>query len=200
MNADIKGYSQWFAGKSNNVADALTRDWHLGNDELTFTLRSHFPEQMPENFRISPLPNEISSWLISLLLQLPVSEQLREHHMTTGLVPGDDGSNGVSLLDVLNSSSTASVRSSKIFCLEHLQWLSEKDGSRGIALNHWLKGQSEVPSHVWYRPFGNREDRIPPKMQTTCLASFYQGSSGPIGMTAPKRFNKRPYPFLSLTN
>ncbi len=50
MNADIKGYSQWFAGKLNNVADALTRDWHLGDNELTFTLRSHFPEQMPENF------------------------------------------------------------------------------------------------------------------------------------------------------
>ncbi len=50
MNADIKGYSQWFAGKSNNVADALTRDWHLGDNKLTFTLRSHFPEQMPENF------------------------------------------------------------------------------------------------------------------------------------------------------
>jgi hypothetical protein len=48
MNADIKGYSQWFARKSNNVADALMRDWHLGDNKLTFTLLSHFPEQMPE--------------------------------------------------------------------------------------------------------------------------------------------------------
>ncbi len=29
MKADVKGYSQWFAKKLNNVADALSRDWHL---------------------------------------------------------------------------------------------------------------------------------------------------------------------------
>ena len=28
MDPEIKGYSQWFAGKPNNVADALSRDWH----------------------------------------------------------------------------------------------------------------------------------------------------------------------------
>ncbi len=26
MNADVKGYSQWFARKSNNVVDELSRD------------------------------------------------------------------------------------------------------------------------------------------------------------------------------
>jgi hypothetical protein len=93
--------------------------------------------------------------LIFLLLPLPMSKQLWEHHMMTGLVPGGNGSNGLSWLDVLNTSLTASVRSSEIFCSEHLQWLSGKDGSHGIALNHWLKGQSMVPSHMWHRPFGN---------------------------------------------
>jgi hypothetical protein len=67
MNANVKGYSQWFAGKLNNVADALSRDWHRNKKELTFILRSHFPEQMPENFRIPPLPGEINSWLTSVL-------------------------------------------------------------------------------------------------------------------------------------
>jgi hypothetical protein len=47
MQAGVKGYSQWFAGKSNNVADALSRDWHRNKEELTLILRSHFPEQMP---------------------------------------------------------------------------------------------------------------------------------------------------------
>jgi hypothetical protein len=35
MNADMKGYSQWFSGKSNNVVDALSRDWHHNKEELT---------------------------------------------------------------------------------------------------------------------------------------------------------------------
>ncbi len=77
MDAHVKGYSQWFPGKSNNVADALSRDWHLRDDELTSLLHSHVPKQMPENFRISLLPSKISSWLTSLLQPLPVSKQLR---------------------------------------------------------------------------------------------------------------------------
>ena len=50
MQAGVKGYSQWFAGKLNNITDALSRDWHRNNEELIFILRSHFPEQMPESF------------------------------------------------------------------------------------------------------------------------------------------------------
>ena len=200
MDANIKGYSQWFEGKRNNVTDALSRDWHLGDDELTSLLRFHFPEQMPENFQIAQLPKEISSWMTSLLQQLPVSEQLRERHTTTGLAPGDDGKNGASQLDATTSISINSARSSEIFYSVPLQWLSEKDGSRSIALMHWLKAQSEVPSHMWYRPFGNRADRIPLKTQTTCLVSFYQGSSGPIETTIPKKCNKRPFLLLSSKN
>ncbi len=78
MNVDVKGYSQWFAGKKNNVLDALSWDWHRDDDELTSILRFHFPSQMPEHFSISPLPSKISLWLILLLKWqwLPVSEQL----------------------------------------------------------------------------------------------------------------------------
>ena len=51
--------------KRNNVADALSRDWHLGDDELTSLLRSHIPEQMPESFRISPLPKVIRVMILA---------------------------------------------------------------------------------------------------------------------------------------
>ena len=200
MDADIKGYSQWFKGKENKVVEALSRDWHLSVDELTFLLHSHFPEQMPANFHISPMPKEISSWLTSLLWQLPVSEQLQERHMTMGLVPGGDGKNGASPSDATTSTSTDSTRLNETSCSVHLPWLSEKDVSRSIALTHWLKAQSEVPSHMWYRPYGNRADRIPLKMQTTCLASFYQGSSEPTETTIPRKSNKRPYLSLSSKN
>ncbi len=44
MNANIKGYSQWFAGKLNNVANALSWDWHRDDNELTSILCLHFPQ------------------------------------------------------------------------------------------------------------------------------------------------------------
>ena len=172
--------------------DALSRDWHLSTDDLTFLLHSHFPEQMQTNFQIVPPPKEISSWLTSLLQQLPVSVQLRERHTTTGLVPGSGGKNGASPSDATTSTLSNSANLSGIYYSGHLPWLSGRDGSQKIALTHWLKAQSEVPSHMWYRPFGNREDRVLQKMQTTCLASFYQDSSEPTGMTIPRKCNKSP--------
>ena len=60
MDSEIKGYSQWFVGKMNNVADTLSWDWHQDDNELTSILRIHFPQQMPTHFKISPLPNEIN--------------------------------------------------------------------------------------------------------------------------------------------
>jgi hypothetical protein len=38
MDTNIKGYSQWFAGKLNNIADALSWDWHRDNNEPTSIL------------------------------------------------------------------------------------------------------------------------------------------------------------------
>jgi hypothetical protein len=146
MDANIKGYSQWFAGKLNNVADALSWDWHSDDNKLTSILCLHFPQQMPMHFEISPLPSKISSWLILLLQCLPTNKQLREEHTTTNLALGADGRNIVSQLDVETSSWTASPSKSKFSCSEPLLRLSEADDSQTKKLEHWLRAQSEVPS------------------------------------------------------
>jgi len=91
MNHEIRDYSQWFPGIKNNVADALSREMDLSDDELTKLLRLSFPKQIPENFEIVPLPNEIVSWLTLLLQQMPVKEQYREEHTKTTLGLGNDG-------------------------------------------------------------------------------------------------------------
>jgi hypothetical protein len=200
MGANIKGYSQWFAGKLNNVLDALSWYWHRDDNKLTSILCLHFPQQMPTHFEISPLPREISSWLISLLQRLPVNEQLQEEHKTTNLALGADERNIASQLDVKTSSWTASPSKSEFSCLEPLLWLSEADNSQMKKLEHWLRAQSEVPSQMWYRPSGRWGDRIQLKMQTTSLASFYCNNFGHSEMTIPKKNNKRPSPFPCLMN
>ena len=42
MNHEIREYSQWFPGKENCVADALSRDFHLSDDDLTHLILNHF--------------------------------------------------------------------------------------------------------------------------------------------------------------
>ena len=57
MESGFKKYSQWFAGKFNDVSDALSRDDDRTDDKLTSILRSFIPLQVPNHFEIVPLPN-----------------------------------------------------------------------------------------------------------------------------------------------
>jgi hypothetical protein len=64
-------YSQWFPGEFNDVSDACSRDFHLSDIEITNLILSSIPNQVPNGFRISNLPQEIVSWLTSLLQSQP---------------------------------------------------------------------------------------------------------------------------------
>ena len=45
IDHDIKEYSQWFPCKANLIADALSRDFHLSNTQLTALVRSSLQPQ-----------------------------------------------------------------------------------------------------------------------------------------------------------
>ncbi len=62
----------------------------------------------------------------------------------------------------------------------------------GRSTKLWLKAQSEIPSHMWYRPFGRRDNQIPLRTQTMNLASFYQDSSVPNKTMTPSNSKKGP--------
>ena len=200
LNADVKGYSQWFVEKRNNVTDALFWEWHRTNNKLTSILHSLFPNQIPDHFEILTLPSKISSWLTSLLQQLSMSKWLREEHTTAKLEPGIDGQHTASPLDAATFSWTHLQDMSESSCLEHLQWLSAKEYSCKIAMKCWLKAQTEVPFHMLCRPSGQREDRTPQKTRTMSLASLYHDRSKNTRPQIPNKNNKRPYHILCLTN
>ena len=172
----IKSYSQWFPGKENIVADALSRDDDRSDEELTSILYHFAPHQMPNNFKIVPLPSEIASWLTSLLSNLPVREQYREVHTRTKLGRGDDGSNIADQLDSPILTSTDSINISESSSWEPLPWLCVKDDSLET-MEHWLKAQSAVPSQVWYRPSGRMDGPIQPKTRIWSLDGFYTDCS-----------------------
>jgi hypothetical protein len=200
LDADVKGYSQWFMGRRNNVADALSQKWQRTNKKFISILRSLFPNQMPDHFEILPIPSKISCWLISLLQQLPVSKWLREEHTTVKLKHGNVGQHTASPLDAQTFSWINSHEMSTFPCSVHLQWLSEKDNSCRIAMRCWLKEQSGVPSHMWCRPSGQRDNRIPQKTMTENLASFYQDSIEHTRTKILNKNNKRPYHLSCSTN
>ena len=79
----VKDYSQWFPGKQNEVADALTRDDSRTDKELTNLLKIFCPSQIPKHFKIVPLPAETTSYLTSVLQKLPVKTKLWGKHART---------------------------------------------------------------------------------------------------------------------
>lgn len=52
MKLGIKEYSQWFPGKENNLANALSQDNNRKDEELTHDLCACVPSQMPPVFKI----------------------------------------------------------------------------------------------------------------------------------------------------
>ena len=71
LSAQCVDFSQWFLGESNEIADSLFQDFHISDNELIHLFHSLFPQKTPKNLKISPLPQEIDSFLSSLLETLP---------------------------------------------------------------------------------------------------------------------------------
>jgi hypothetical protein len=92
-------YSQWFPGKKNVIADSLSRDIDIPANTLTHHFHSLFPTQMPTNFAICPLPDTISSFVLSTLSELTKRGQSLERHTTSELHPGACGPNSLMNVD-----------------------------------------------------------------------------------------------------
>ena len=69
-------YKQWLKGSDNQVAASLSRDaYYMDHDTHNFFLIYVIPQQLPHNFRIKPIPKEISYFITSILQQLPETQQ-----------------------------------------------------------------------------------------------------------------------------
>jgi hypothetical protein len=104
MSMVLKSYSQWFKGECNEVVDALSRDNDRNDGELTNIFCTFCKSQIPNHFKILPLPKEITSWLTALLLKLPVNPQYNEEHTRSKLGHGKDEGNITSSLETTTSS------------------------------------------------------------------------------------------------
>ena len=156
---------------------------------------------VPENFKIVPLPSEIISWATSLLQRLPRKEQLQEQHMRTKLGCEGDGRNGAKKLDLnMTTSSSLSTQTKGSECSELSPWPFGKDNFCKNLVKPWLKAQSKVPSHMWFRPSGRTIDQTPPKTKTESLVDFYQGFLELSRMMIQKRNSKKPSRKLSSEN
>ena len=132
------------------MADSLSRDFDLDNVEITKHLRSSFPSQLPPHFQVVPLPKEIESWLTSLLLRLPVKEQLREPHTKTKPELNADGPSTLNPSgSTMTPTSTPSTDPSGTSSSAPLPQPLEMEDFQATLSKPWLQEQSEIPFQVY---------------------------------------------------
>jgi hypothetical protein len=198
-NHNIKEYSQWFPGKKNNVANSLSWDFDLDETEISKYLHLHYPSQLPPHFQVVPLPNELESWLISLLLQLPMKEQLREPHTKTRPEPNGDGmSTSSQSVSSMTSTWTHSPDVNETSSSAPSPQQFGKDNFQATLSKPRLQEQSKIPSRVYARSSGSKDNQTHRKTKTFNLASFYNDNFGRTSMTIRNRNNKKPSPCASL--
>jgi hypothetical protein len=155
LDNDIKLYSQWFAGTNNIVADFLSREGGLLDDEsLTKQLLSKFSQQVPKTCKVSVLKPEIIYFFSETLQKIPKHQPLHHSIDVSTQHPGPNGlhSQNPSTLGMTHSlndlNNTSETKSSP-----YLPNTSDPKLHLQSEFQNWLKAQSEIPSAQWHRHF-----------------------------------------------
>ena len=154
-NAKATVYAQHFKGEWNVVADSLSRDFHLSDEELTSRLTSLYPEQVPKDFHISPLPQQIICWINSLLSAEPENQPAHPPQMPSWTVGGKGGYNSLPELNLkMTNSSTPSKKMTELESSEHLPKQLERGSFQMRVRKSWLQARAKRPWTKWLRSTG----------------------------------------------
>ncbi|KAI2506084.1 hypothetical protein MHU86_8315 [Fragilaria crotonensis] len=160
-NHQLVHYSQWFPGKENSVADALSRDFELTDEEIVSLVRDNFPEQVPKSFRIVPMPEAVITDVGRLLRLQPRTQQLPTTPAPSAAAAGrgtrascqPSGTGGATRS--LGSSSPKTVSISSLASQRHFAKVGTgiPDSLLDVALEG-RRAQFVPPSTTWHRPTG----------------------------------------------
>ena len=177
MTHDSTIYSQHQQGKHNIIADLLSR-WHFMTDiQLTVFLRSISTSQLPTSFRISPLPNEVNSWITYILLKLQTTTASKRVHTMTENEHGNDGSPGWTRWAGKTTPSLLGFQEIKRpeWSAPLLSLFAEGNTVIPDTRSHWSLARSARPCQTWLRPFRTTITSTQEKQMTTTPIGSSQG-------------------------
>ena len=166
LEMNLTVYKQHIPGIKNILADSLSRDHHLTDDQLTNLLTFFIPQQLPPNFRIVPLPQEIISDITSYLLKKPKGQPEQKAQIRNTIEHGPFGC--VSSRTPTCTMSHSWIRSHSTAELSSLVPLPKQLEQESLATNikqGWFAAQSARPCEKWVR-YSKRTQG--PIQQRTC--------------------------------
>ena len=164
LNYRFALHSEHIPGRQNVVTDLLSRTFDCCDDDLTSRIHSLYPNQIPKNFKIFELPNEIKSWISSVAPRLQ-EFSLDELNRPTkpSIEHGADGSN---TSDSSISRATPFWRASRPFERDHRSLDSSSNDSETELGAEQLRGLferqlSKRPLATWHRSSGITTGQAP---------------------------------------
>lgn len=162
INNEFSIHPQHIEGAKNEVADILSRRFDLDSAQLKSFLLTHHSSQLPRNFRILQVPNEITSWVFSILS--PEASSLiqgRKRRMKKSTEPGSAGSSsskkicasGTIPTSISSPQSTNSILPNVSSNHSSLAVSPETSLTFQIKKNYWA-GLSAKPLATWLRNSG----------------------------------------------
>ena len=88
LTHEIDHYTQWFPGRENKVADMLSRDFTLDDEQITKLIRLHCSPLVPQAFRIIPLQPALISQIGGWLRLLPRTQLLPTQPAPSAIAAG----------------------------------------------------------------------------------------------------------------
>ena len=167
-------YSQWFAGKFNVATDSLSRDlYFLSMSSHEKFLQKIVPHQLPANFKIHRVPEEISSFISSMLQQLPVKTQRLLPQKPSEIALGIFGENFCAKLASQNQRFCSNLTITNVIssCQHSLKHI-EKGPCLEEINKIWWREQSTPPSHMWRRPSSQTTGLTPDWTKTVKPVSY----------------------------
>ena len=154
ISNDAALYSQHVPGRHNAIADMLSRDHHISNDQLTLLFHHVYPEQTPKNFGIYPLPTTINSWLSSLMPCTIRTPESHPKHCRSKLGALTDGRDSWEVLESRTNSLKDSNNINEHTYCPLLQAAAVETSTARQKNTNSLEKPLSPPSRMYVRYFG----------------------------------------------
>ena len=169
------------------------RDHRLSTSVLTNLLSSYIPHQFPLDFKISPLPSVIDSWICSLLANMPVkkAQQVRPNISTLASV-ADCSNSSTALISRMTPTSLPSLNHGNA---QSSYQTSPNPSVKPADLHQlslpWMREQSEPRFDMWLRPYGMVSCQIPASMMMENCRSFFRSNTAATATSKEMSNNRK---------
>jgi len=166
--------SQHLAGEKNEVADLLSRNHTMSDEEITNEILSKFKTQIPKSFKVKQIPKELTLQYLQKVQdwQSTTAQQKAPNNDTT--VTGNDGSNS----QEKHTSTLTSIESKNTNKSNSYQPLCTPSASKVLTpfeqLASWHQRLAESTLPVWQRPLFSPDEEIQGTIWTENFHEFYQ--------------------------